>query len=149
MGLLSDRRLGATADWVRQRTGRSVVAQARSSAVRVGRVERTLAFDLNIPRGVWLQGTGADTYVEFDQRGWLQFHSPNDTVDINKTPWARKHAIGLDVDAAATCDCCLEDATFSVILRPGEPIGFAFNPVTCTLVLYLPCDPCGEGVGPG
>lgn len=148
MGMLTDRRLGATADWMRKRTGRSVVAQARQAAVRVGRVERTLAFDLHIPQGVWLQGTGADQYIRWDERGWLQVLSPEDTLDINKTPWGRKHALGLDLLGGVIptgCDCCLEDATFSVVIDPGQPVRLSFVE-PCSIVLRLGCDPCGFGV---
>lgn len=148
MGMLTDRRMGATADWMRQRTGRSAVALTRQAAVRVGRVERTLAFDLHIPQGFWLQGTGADQYVRWDERGWIQVHSPNDSLDIGKTPWGRKHALGLDT-ALAGCVCCVEDVTWEVVSAPGLPIGFQFIEETCTVRLHLPCDPCGEGLDPG
>lgn len=146
MGLLTDRRLGATADWMRQRTGRSIVASTRAAAQRVGRLERTLAFDLNVPRGIWLQGSGADTYITFDQRGWLQVLSPDDSLEIGKTPWGRKHALGLST-ALAGCDCCVEDVTWQVTQDALQPLGITFEE-PCTVILNIPCDPCDPG-GPG
>ena len=145
MGILTDRRLGATADWMRGRVGKSAVRETRMAIRRVGRLERTLAFDLDIPQGFVV----GERRVPFDDKGWIQLWSPLDTVDVTKEPFERHNAIGLDVADSATCDCCLEDATFSVVLNPGHPISLVFNPLTCTLVLSLPCDPCGGGVDPG
>lgn len=146
MSMLTDRRLGATSEWMRGRVGKSAVRETRAAARRVGRLERTLAFDLPIPQGLEV----GDRQVLFDDRGFVRLWSPLDTIDMTKEPYERHHQIGMDVaDGAAGCDCCLEDATFSVILNPGHPIALLFNPATCTLVLNLPCDPCGEGVDPG
>lgn len=140
--MLTDRRLGATADWMRKRTGRSVVAQTRQAAMRVGRVERTLAFDLHVPQGFWLQGTGADQYIRPDERGWWQVLSPNDTIDIGKTPWGRKHALGLD--AALACECCPEDTTITFVDGGDCPcltfgVG-VWNAETCTYQIPFELD---------
>lgn len=154
MSLLCNRRTGATADWMRGRVGKSPVRETRAVARRTGRLERTLAFDVHIPRGLMMQTADGLVPILFDERGYVQVLSSDDTVGLARSPWQRKHA--LDLTAGATCECCGEDLQFSFInLNPLcdclelSYVGFSAETCTHTIGYNLDCGCINGHVGPG
>ncbi|MCC6618790.1 MAG: hypothetical protein IT341_07090 [Chloroflexi bacterium] len=156
MLMATDRRVGATADWMRRKVGKSPVPAIRSTTRRVSRLERTVGMQLKVPRGLWMQGATGPVIIPFDARGLIQVWSPQETIDLAKTPWARKHALGLDIDTGLIpegCACCPEDMNYEVLIigAPSVTGEWLFNEETCTrvLVLTFECDPCVGGPGGG
>jgi len=86
----------------------------------------------------------------------IQIWSPQETIDLAKTPLRRLHALGLDVDTSIlpeACGCCFEDVNWQVqiIGTTGVTGHWVTDPETCTatLVLTFTCDPCDNSPGGG
>lgn len=155
MSMLTDRRLGATASYMRRRLGRSAVGEARVLDQRLRRVERTMTHRLRTFRGVQLfSGAGKPILVPVSPDGWIQLLSSDDSLGIERSPLVRRHSI----DLTGGCgDCCPEDITWNTVNNGSGclTIGVTFNSETCTYTLTYNldtscvCDDCPPApIGP-